>query len=438
MPRKIVLSFLGNSPYKQCQYASGGFKSTLVRFFQEAFIQMLAKEWTIKDQVYIFLTPEAEKNNWEGTFYGGVGLQATLAHYPNITVQAVKDIPKGNSEAEIWQLFEILYDCLQEEDEVYLDITHGFRSLPMLQTVLLDYAKALKNIHVKKICYGAFETLGSPADIEIQYPNPADRIAPIVDLTSFSVLQDWTTAAADFKKYGNIQGLSQLRNNSAPVLNSVKTATQNIDQQLAELHQHIQHLIPLFQTNRGQALQQFPFDRLNQLLQTIPQEKNILKPLKPILQELQKKTQLFKSNDDLTWLKSAKWCQEHGLIQQAITQVREGFITWLCLKFQKEMDADFFDPTKSTPRILISNTFTIYHKELQKTKWQKKNKDHTPITRALLQDPIIQESAALFIELGLLRHDINHGGYQHQAAPSLFYERLNENMDALGKILEAS
>ena len=435
MARKVLLSFLGNSVYKQCHYTTTNFQSTQVRFFQEALVQLLCPQWTTKDHIYIFLTPAANKNNWEGHFYQGQGLKQILSQYPHISVTAIKEMSSGLSETEIWQLFEKIYECLQPNDEVYLDITHGFRTLPMLLTVLLDYAKALKQIQVKKICYGALETLGNIRELETKYPHPSDRKVPILDLTSFSTLQDWTAAAADFKNYGKIQQLGHLTNNSLlPTVNNQHT-TATTTQALQQLHQHIHSLVPLFQTNRGKALQGYPFQELHQLLAQLLQQPNIIKPLYAVIQEMQDKIQHFQSDDPLTWLKATKWCKEHGLIQQGITQLREGFITWLCQRFQQTIDADFFVETQSSPRVLISNVFTIYHNQIPKSKWQKKNKDNTSITRALLADPMIQQIAASFIQLGKLRHDINHGGYQHSLEPPVFYEQLEEIILAIEVVI---
>ena len=88
----------------------------------------------------------------------------------------VKDIkiPNGDYEEEIWEIFESVYNVLKDGDEVYFDITHAFRSIPMLVMVLINYAKFLKNIKVKSITYGNWEARDS------------ENFAPIMDLITFS------------------------------------------------------------------------------------------------------------------------------------------------------------------------------------------------------------------------------------------------------------
>jgi len=66
----------------------------------------------------------------------------------------IKEIPDGKDTDEIWEIFDIIYNALEEDDNIYIDITHSFRYLPMLLLVLLNYAKYLKNIKIKQITYG--------------------------------------------------------------------------------------------------------------------------------------------------------------------------------------------------------------------------------------------------------------------------------------------
>ena len=71
------------------------------------------------------------------------------------------EIPEGKSEAEIWEIFNIVFGSLEREDEVVFDITHAFRSIPMLAIVILNYAKMMKKVTLSGIYYGAFEVLGN-------------------------------------------------------------------------------------------------------------------------------------------------------------------------------------------------------------------------------------------------------------------------------------
>ena len=165
MARKVFLSFLGTGNYKECKYVcQEKGESKIVKYVQEAILDLYAKDFSKNDIAYIFLTKDAEEKHWEK-------LMDKIGEKP-FSIQAITNVPEGYSEIEIWNIFQILYDKLEEEDEVILDVTHGFRSLPMLGIVLLNYARSLKKIKIQHILYGAFESLGPAYNIEERIPDP--------------------------------------------------------------------------------------------------------------------------------------------------------------------------------------------------------------------------------------------------------------------------
>src|SRR5215813_14716663 len=112
-----LLSFLGTGNYSQVRYVWGQHA-----YDTDLFPEALAV-WLMPSQVLMLLTKEAKQHqNW-------TNLQARLAG--KVEPTAI-DIPSGKSEAELWQIFEKLTGCLDEGDEVVFDVTHAFRSLPIL------------------------------------------------------------------------------------------------------------------------------------------------------------------------------------------------------------------------------------------------------------------------------------------------------------------
>ena len=69
-------------------------------------------------------------------------------------------IQYGIDEQELWDNFgyflEII-DHMQDGDEVYLDITHSFRSLSLMSFVMSEFAKIHKNFKISGVYYGIFE-----------------------------------------------------------------------------------------------------------------------------------------------------------------------------------------------------------------------------------------------------------------------------------------
>lgn len=213
MSRKVFLTFLGTGNYKECVYTFNEQKSKVVEYIQRALIDLVAPDY---DEYIAFCTEKAYEKHFEKLN------EECKNQFRNV------EIPDGLSEKEIWEMFQIIFENLQDGDEVILDITHSFRSIPMLGITLLQYAKFIKNINVKGIYYGAFENLGAAYQIEEKYPNPEDRLAPILDLTAFSILQDWSMFGSQFINTGNINGLSKIAETSTgQILKDTKGKNQD-------------------------------------------------------------------------------------------------------------------------------------------------------------------------------------------------------------------
>jgi CRISPR-associated Csx2 family protein len=192
MARKVFISFLGSSYYEECQYSSGEFISSKTRFVQQATLEWIkSKEDVYPDLVKILLTNGeygSRKTNWDKAILERynfqtkqkepyIGLEKVLGEL-GINISAV-DIPDGKNEMEIWNIFETVFEQLKKEDELYLDITHGFRYLPMLVVVMSAFAKKIKQITVAHISYGNYESR-----------NKANNIAPFVDLLPLQNIQE--------------------------------------------------------------------------------------------------------------------------------------------------------------------------------------------------------------------------------------------------------
>jgi len=101
----------------------------------------------------------------------------------------------GMNELEIFENFNLiikLQDELEDGDEVYLDITHSFRSNAFWMFLVMNYLTDVedKNIKVKAITYGMLEA-------------QKDGVAPVVDLNAFYKILQWIKGANNFKNYGN-------------------------------------------------------------------------------------------------------------------------------------------------------------------------------------------------------------------------------------------
>ena len=101
----------------------------------------------------------------------------------------------GMNELEIFENFNLIIQLqneLKDGDEVYLDITHSFRSNAFWMFLVMNYLTDVedKKITVKAITYGMLEA-------------QKDRGAPVVDLNAFYKILQWIKGANNFKNYGN-------------------------------------------------------------------------------------------------------------------------------------------------------------------------------------------------------------------------------------------
>jgi CRISPR-associated DxTHG motif protein len=432
--RNVFLSFLGTSRYIPCNYFFPGREAAIadVAYIQEALVSIFCGDYTEDDRCFFFLTSEAKANNWyDHAGDGGtleLGLSSRLQGLLPATSICPVTIANGNSEQEIWQIFTTVFDCLAEGDRVILDITHGFRSLPMLGMVLLDYARFLKNITVKGIYYGAFEALG-PA-YKVREMARKDPKAPILDLTSFDTLQQWASGADHFIHFGNPEKIAGLvQDQVQPVL----SASKGQDQQAKfsrELAMTLRNAMLEITTARGgRIISGKTFLRLQGLLHDLAQEDLLISALAPLLQKIETKVAPFRCDDLHNGFFAVKWCMEHGYVQQGITLLQEMIITWSI----NQHGGNWHEKKEREFAAACLNVF-IY--KIPETKWNPLLKGDREKVNAMLCSQSFGELAAVFSTLTEHRNDINHGGFSSHNTPGSFKKILAAGLEKAKTIID--
>lgn len=123
-------------------------------------------------------------------------LQGRLAGKVKLNPQ---DIPSGQNEGELWKIFETLTTLLSTGDEIILDITHAFRSIPILALLAVTFLRTAQAVQIKHLLYGAHEAR-----------EKGTNRAPVFDLTPFLSLLAWVPATDQFVRTGNGQALADL------------------------------------------------------------------------------------------------------------------------------------------------------------------------------------------------------------------------------------
>lgn len=430
MARKVFMSFLGFSDYKKCRYYKDDFCSTDVRFIQEATLDYLLtlEEWSDRDVALFLLTEGAYLRNWrddgqkdpntkEIIKQPGLATRLKQKGYP-FPIETIDNLPEGKSESELFEIFRRLYEALKPGDSLYLDITHGFRSLPMLALVLVNYAKFLKKIEVKSITYGNFEAR--------QVINPLDGDsylkAPIIDLMPLSGIQDWTFAAADYLKNGNADRFTELSRAYKIALfkgNALGDTTDAID--VDDLVNSLKSVTDDFQTCRGDNILKSKNIRgLKERLDKFG--RTVIEPLNPVIKEVADAFSPFSTSQDevniVNGMEATKWCMNNNLYQQAATILQECVVTFFCIKYNLNIYTD--------ERQFVNGAFAKSQK-LNSSKTREKEKElirkdvsSSPITQKLLADSLIsdREVYEAFMLLTDERNDINHSGMRLQPHPS--------------------
>jgi len=426
--RKVFLSFLGTGNYKECRYSSKNLgESSVVKFVQEAILELIACNWTSSDRAVIFLTDSAEQKNWSE-------LDSRIKDYP-FEIATVR-VPEGYDENEIWEIFQSVYSTIDQVDQVILDITHGFRSLPMLAMVLLQYAKVLKKINVLGVYYGAFEALGPAFDIEKRIPNPDDRKAPLLDLSAFSDLQDWSAATDNFMEFGNarklIQRLKKITNTNIHS-DDIPPKDQNT---IKEFAKRLNNLCEAISTVRGKEiiygsiateLSKQLID-VEKIVRSIPQ----LSALSELLLHIDRRINGFERNNTRNGLIAIQWCIDNSLIQQGITLLREFVITILFEKLNENYEEEFLRETLSNYLGMNPKIEFNYDRDEQKKRSQVK------LIEKLNKLPQIEDIRKVFSKIAVhYRNDINHAGFVKSPKDSkLFVGSLYECFNKVKNLLD--
>ncbi len=314
---RTIITFLNNRglmagssySWKGKEYEGGVFSLALRQFVEH-------------DRMLVCNTPEAEEKTWP-----------ELLKLNDNRIEPVS-IPKGETTAEMWDMFNTITEEVNYNETVIFDITHGLRSLPFLVFLFAAYLKSAKQVTIEAIYYGAFE-LGKPA--------------PVIDLSEFIGIIDWLTATNRFVKTGDGEALADLLKQGIP--SSIELRD---DIAARELKQHLNAASTAIESI-SLAL------RLTRPIETMQQATKLEAALNKATPSIAKKAQPFgiladqvvqeygqfalenpKDSSQLAnnlWLqlRMIEWYYERQQIVQAVTLAREWVVSVLALQFEEAM-----------------------------------------------------------------------------------------------------
>jgi len=436
--RKVFISFLGTNDYLLCNYEFKEFPPVQnVRFVQEACIVRWCEQWNAEDRIFICVTEEAEKKNWldggharsgDGGSEFRQGLATRLkalqlvAPYEKVTISA------GRSEEEIWGIFERVFSLLRANDHLYLDITHAFRSLPVLAMAILSYAKVMRKISVHAISYGAIEVLGRIEEVK-KLP-VEERNVPVFNLLPFDRLQDWTTAVDRFTTTGDASQIERLADMD---MRSILKATkgQGTDARtIQKLSQQLKEFSDVLATCRGRDISA-SVTSVKKSLERI-QDLNFLPPFKPVvLDKLEPALAAFQDDEITDGLAAARWCLNHHLYQQGYTILLETMITFVVNQALGK------DGRNQEDRDLVNQCAAIITKDIPESECRHPaNHDKLIPQRMITWMRPQQELLKGLRDLIGIRNDINHSGQRDTAMrPETIRKNLSRYLEEMEQIV---
>jgi len=396
-----ALTFLGTSKYETVTYYWYE-RECQTRLFPEAVARIFEPE-----KLLVFVTPTAKQHE---NF-------AALSERLGAKLEAI-DIPEGRSEQELWKIFDCVTSSVSEGDRVILDITHAFRSIPMIVFAVAAYLRRTKNVIIERIVYGAYEAR-----------DENDR-APIFDLTLLLDLLDWLSGAEFLlrrsdatllaERLGTVHGQAW-RSRSGEDL---PTILQSIAKKLQAFSQALHLARPRDVMNYANGL-------LQMLEKVISEAEQWAKPFVVILEQIRSEAKKFSHNApdrlDKENLQKQLALIEHfvekGLWVQAILLAREWVVSWVALQ---RGDGDWLDSNyreREIEHALGSAAKRLRGESVEVPEWF----DELPKSK---------EVADLWNSLTQLRNDVAHCGMRKNAKPiSSIEQQVKEIPDRLKSLV---
>ncbi len=257
-----LITFLGKGQKSEGGYRTANYCFTEGRcrtspFFGLALLEELAASSTPVDHILILGTPSSiwdallsgemqdsslwvelgervEAGNVDDCFLNRVAadVQSTMRQRGLANTVTLRVIPFGRNAQEQITILRQMADLVENGDRVSLDITHGFRSLPMLGLTSAMFLKQLKGATVEGIYYGALDMTDAAG-------------TPVLRLDGLLLLTDWLTAISAFRVSGDYGLFAPLLDN-ADIGNALLQAgfyekTINIAQARKHLRKAMKH-----------------------------------------------------------------------------------------------------------------------------------------------------------------------------------------------------
>jgi len=372
-----LLTFLGTNNYFSTTYVWEE-QETETEYVAAALVKFFSVE-----TVQVFLTTEARAKHWEA-------FQQAVPQARDI------DIPSGQSEDELWQIFEAVVNSVEAKETVILDVTHSFRSIPLFVFLAGIYLQKARDVKISGVYYGAYE-------------RDRER-SPIFDLTPTLKFADWLTATDKFLDTGSAKELGQLlstiqqdfyRQGRQTQESIVPKALRQFGDRIQAISASIELVRPLKLMEETASLERISYDTLKTEVGTFAQ------PFALLLDRIQADYSQFalaKAREANPREALAKqfdllhWYVDKSLSAQAILLSREWVVSALCIGLRR-------DYLQKSEREIVEQSLN------QLVEWAKdKDRNPKPIAADALEPVVtnLEDLSNLWSQLRDMRNDLAH------------------------------
>ena len=362
MARKVLISFLGTGgrgatnledrDYKSANYRIGDtnlgnysfVSAALMKHYQADTLFLLGTVHSMWEKVYDWFSKEhgnvTNEDIWMDIFehceQANYLSPLELPHKNDIEQAIGRDskvilIKYGITDEEIKENINIilsLQQYLKDEDELIVDITHSFRSLPMFIMNLLIYMQNVSNkkVNISHIHYGMLDI------------NSELGFAPIVDLTSILDVNSWISGAYAFAEFGNgynVASLVEKDNNSVATIVSEFSDLMNLN--------HLYGIQSFSQ--RLSSIKNAEYDTM------LPQL-----TINPVVEDFIKRFPSNEKSHSVFQLKVARWQFEHRKYAQSLLTITEAIITYVCELNPRKLNWEILNHRKVAKEVLWGDT----------------------------------------------------------------------------------
>ena len=151
-------------------------------------------------------------------------------------------IPYARDERQQFDVLRSMAEHVTDKENVVLDVTHGFRHLPMLALVAARFLQRVRGVSVANIYYGALEM----TDLETGE-------TPVLNLDGLLHMLDWVDALAGYENNGDFGQFAHLLAASPEAATDLREAS-------------------FFERTNNVGYARKPLQRFRQLLDTLPSQ----------------------------------------------------------------------------------------------------------------------------------------------------------------------